>query len=91
MKCADPFIIVGTDDNITGVESTEILSRTFNGAVTEVNNYSHILVPEAPWYFPLSDNASTQPALNTMVNETFLLTLPPELKVKVSSVFKSSF
>ena len=89
--CPDPFIIVGTDRDDLNFTKTEILSRTYDGAVTEVNNYTHILViqpdPAKPRFFTMSDSASAQPALTTMVNETFLLSLPPGLTVSLFLYF----
>ena len=87
MVCPDPFIIVGTDRDDLNFSKTEILSRTYDGAVTEINNYTHILViqtdPAKPRFFTMSDSASAEPALTTMANETFLLSLPPGLTVSL--------
>ena len=83
MTCPDPFIIIGTDDE--NVTTTEILSRTNGGNITEDNKYSHILViqpdPNKKSIFTMAESATAEPPLSTMTNGTFLLRLPESITV----------
>ena len=93
MTCEDPFIIIGTDDPKFKDNTVKILSRTYDGTVTEVNNYTHILIPYGSpgygnGYLNMSDsqNADTinpKAKLWTMANETFMLYLPEGLGVRL--------
>ena len=92
MTCEDPFIIIGTDDPKFKDNTVKILSRTYDGTVTEVNNYTHILIPYGSpgyknGYLNMSDNATAdadnKAKLKTMVNETFMLYLPEGLGVRL--------
>ena len=92
MTCEDPFIIIGTDDPEFNDKTVKILSRTYDGTVTEVNNYTHILIPNGSpgngtGYLYMSDNltatANETAKLRTMVNETFMLFLPEGLGVRL--------
>jgi len=103
VTCEDPFIIIGTDDPKFKDNTVKILSRSYDGTVTEVNNYTHILIPYGSpgyknGYLNMSDsqNADTinpKAKLWTMANETFMLYLPEGLGVglpvrKYDNVFR---
>ena len=99
MTCKDPFIIIGTDDPEFADKTVKILSRTYDGTVTEVNNYTHILIPRGSpgygnGYLNMSDsyNATADEKAKlrgpiqtpmTIVNETFMLFLPEGLGVRL--------
>ena len=97
MTCKDPFIIIGTDDPKFKDNTVKILSRTYDGTVTEVNNYTHILIPNGfpgygNGYLNMSDSQKAETLNNktklwTMANETFMLFLPEGLGVRLLWIF----